>query len=196
MRTRILDLLRRIGDGIFSLPNKQKAVWLAASAALSLSQPASAQSRVPYCIHKCDAQCSVSNPGSYKAGCVNSCVARCVQDADSSDSRFGAVYVSGSARPSYGYSFAWRRPYDAMDEAAGQCRSRSGGQPCQRLLVFENKCASVVFVRRGDNNVVDIAGGAEPNQAAASAAALALCRSENPGAQCTVEKEFCSDDTP
>ena len=142
----------------------------------------------------------MSSPGQYKTGCVNSCVATCLHEADNSNgnsrSRFGAVYVAGRTQPFYGFSFAWRTSSDAMDEAAAQCRDQSGGLRCRRLLVFDNKCASIVFGRRDNNEVVDIAGAAEPSQRAASAGALALCRGTSSAPQCRVEKEFCSNDAP
>jgi hypothetical protein len=62
---------------------------------------------------------------------------------------------------------------------------------CQRLIIFANRCVSVIYAKRGDD-ILGISGSAEPRQADADAKGLALCRRENPAASCEIAEQFCS----
>jgi len=138
------------------------------------------------CVMQCGPSC-YSKPAQYVDSCHNACVYQCLHPGSGGGARrpYGSVYVSRAG------SFGWANRFDAMDEAARHCREQKGGA-CARLLIFENKCAAIVQARRGDD-VLGVAGSAEPVQADADAKGAAECRSLDPGGECVVVKRFRGD---
>ncbi|MGO8920353.1 MAG: DUF4189 domain-containing protein [Stellaceae bacterium] len=101
---------------------------------------------------------------------------------------YGSVYATSDGSGDYGFSYGFGDQYSAMGEAKKRCIDQGRGS-CQRLLIFANRCASIIYAKRGDD-ILGISGSAEPRQA--DAAGLALCRRQNPGANCEIVEQFCS----
>ncbi len=143
-----------------------------------------------YCVGICGGTC-YSTPEPYKSGCFNRCVDRCKNEEEppGKDS-YGAVFVSSDGSGTFGFSYEWRNQVDALAEAAKQC-FKQAGKPCDRLLIFVNRCAVVVRAKLG-NDVAGFAGSAEPDQGEADARGVAECRQVYPGANCEIVKQFCS----
>jgi hypothetical protein len=151
--------------------------------------PAAAQGGAS-CLYECDSKCYGMSGPYCKSQCMAECNSRGSGGAPVRQS-YGSVYVTYNGSGDYGYSYEFDDQYGAMAEAEKQCKADGGGAPCARLLVFANKCASVVYAKRGDD-IVDISGSAEPRQADADAQGLALCKRANPTASCEVVERFCS----
>jgi hypothetical protein len=160
---------------------------------LGAAPAARAQSRVPVCLHQCDAQCSVGLSGhASKAGCIQSCMGPCVEGANRGSNPtyfYGAVY--GSDDGTYGYSNNHISQSAAQMRAAAECRARSRGTACRNLTVFWNECVTIVQANRG-YDIVGVTASAEERFAQADAEALASCRQQNPGASCKVADRICS----
>jgi hypothetical protein len=147
--------------------------------------PAAAQSGAE-CLFQCDAQCY----GRAQPYCGSDCLARCNSHGTPSPREFyGSAYVSFDGSGVYGFSCGKNNQYDAMAEAAAQCKARGG--PCRRLLIFANKCASFVYAKRS-GRITGISGAAEPSRGAAARNALQDCQTVNPGGTCEIAAEFCS----
>ena len=143
------------------------------------------------CLFQCDSKC-YGTSGPY---CYSQCMAECNSASSSGPSvrgSYGAVYSTYNGSGAYGYSYQYSDQYGAMAEAERQCKARSDGAPCAQLILFDNKCAAVIFAKKNDD-IVDITGSAEPLQSDADAEGLASCRQRNPEAQCTVVDRFCSE---
>jgi Domain of unknown function (DUF4189) len=140
------------------------------------------------CLFECDAKC-YGIPGPY---CRSGCMAQCNSRAPSTalPQSYGSAYATSDGSGAYGFSFGFGDQYSAMDEAKKRCQKQGSG-PCQRLIIFANRCASVIYAKRGDD-ILGISGSAEPRQADADAKGLALCRRENPAASCEIAEQFCS----
>jgi len=115
----------------------------------------------------------------------------CGGTSDENAKVHGAVYVTDDGSGYYGFSFQWNNDASAMAEANAQCRKTSGGRPCRKLINAVNQCAAVVFARQGDR-ILGIAGSAEATQEEADRKAVRECEINNPGADCKIEKRFCS----
>jgi hypothetical protein len=143
------------------------------------------------CLFQCDSKC-YGTTGPY---CYSQCMAECNSGASSAPSvrqSYGAVYSTDNGSGAYGYSYQFGDEYGAIAEAERQCKARSDGAPCAQLILFDNKCAAVIFAKKNDD-IVDITGSAEPLQSDADAEGLASCQQHNPDAQCTVVDRFCSE---
>ena len=140
------------------------------------------------CLFQCDSKC-YGLPGPY---CYPDCMAQCNSRAPSTTvpQSYGSVYATSDGSGAYGFSFGFSDQYSAMDEAKKRCLKQGAG-PCQRLIIFANRCASVIYAKRGDD-ILGISGSAEPRQVDADAKGLALCRRQTPGATCEIAEQFCS----
>ena len=147
--------------------------------------PAAAQSGAD-CLFQCDAQCY----GRAQPYCGSDCLASCNSHGAARPREFyGSAYVSFDGSGVYGFSCGKTNQYDAISEAAAQCKARGG--PCRRLPIFANKCASIVY-EKSSGRIVGISGAAEPSRATADRNALQERQTVNPGGTCEIAAEFCS----
>lgn len=156
-------------------------------ATLACAGPALADCGVD-CLHSCDSQC-YGTAGPYcRSGCMAACNKKCFDGRSQRQDAYGAVYVATDGGDAYGFSYGKRNQADAIDQALAECQAR--GQACQRLLLFVNRCATVVEGWR-DGRVVGFSGAAETDPSVATSKAMAVCAQQYPGADCKVAREFC-----
>jgi len=133
---------------------------------------------------------ATESPGNY---CYSGCIASCPGPGQHSNSFYGAVYANNDGSGTFGTAYHWKNQFDAMSQARKNCVARKG--PCQLAAVFVDRCAAIVWARRGDA-ITDILVANGPSRAAAESTALRGCQANQPGATCQMQNSFCAGDSP